>query len=79
MRQCDCLNDCGDDPDLKHGIAEPCKRLQLVRRAKPPRVDRITRGGDDNNIVIRFVRPISDIQIETIQQAINMEAERYIP
>jgi len=24
---CDCLNDCGDDPDLKTGKVQPCEHM----------------------------------------------------
>lgn len=26
---CDCLNDCGDDPDLKTGKVQPCKNMAV--------------------------------------------------
>jgi hypothetical protein len=31
--RCDCLNDCGDDPQLRDGRAQPCERLQKERAA----------------------------------------------
>lgn len=41
MGVCDCLNDCGDDPDLRKGRAQPCdwrqqevKRLQAKQQAE---------------------------------------------
>lgn len=30
-RKCDCLNDCGDDPWLRDGKADPCEKLLKAR------------------------------------------------
>lgn len=36
---CDCLNDCGDDPDIRKGKVQPCRwHLDAPARAKEARL-----------------------------------------
>ena len=43
--KCDCLNECGDDPWLRDGRAEPCDRLKERRAQKLQR--------DEDLVVLR--------------------------
>jgi len=40
LEQCDCLNECGDDPDINKGKSEPCKQhlAHLYKRERYSRV-----------------------------------------
>lgn len=50
MEKCDCLNECGDDPNINKGKSEPCKQrlAQIYKRERHSRVQHwISTSADD--------------------------------
>ena len=58
LPKCDCLNVCGDDPDVDKGLVEKCAyRKALDAR---PRVTTAERGSDARILVLTFDKDLSD-------------------
>ena len=68
---CDCLNICGDDPDVAKGLVEPCDHYK--KKLAEPRITNVRRKrGSDSEIVISFNKPIDTIELERIiRQSMN--------
>ena len=58
LRKCDCLNVCGDDPDVFNGKAEKCEHRKALDAR--PKVTTTERGADARTIIMTFDKDLSD-------------------
>ncbi len=67
-RACDCLNDCGDDPGLKTGLARPCAGLLKARARKVPGALKVKRYSQNRHqVIVTYRDPLTDDQLKAVR------------
>ena len=68
---CECLNECGDDPEIYEGVVRPCSRFVDRQRSRENRVVLDRRAVAEAVDVLDRYRPFADAEFGTAVQMLK--------
>lgn len=70
MSNCDCLNNCGDDPDLATGKSRGCRTYRQTKAEQLP--EAIGMAANSKVISITFKTPLTHAQLGALRRKVGL-------